>query len=304
MKHIASPAILALVCVSALLGTVSAYAQNQTGTLAILSGFSFDQPSAPITFPTTFIPQIGTEKTYSVLDPAVEENRISLYDSSGAFGFAVLATLSDLEAEGGESVGGHAVDYRNVSIVTLSESGAGVDATSSFNNPPGAGHVIAPAACNAWTSASGDTEATIESDCGGIMNTSASMFYERNPPPSSSTLSTVANPGDTVLEVSDGSRFIAPPAGGPAYKVRIGTDLITYEGISGNTLTGVRGIETSHGLGDLVIQHPLVSGSLTLMENTTIAETGLYEIGFALRLSIDPDYKEGDYSGTLTITYQ
>lgn len=295
MKHISTPAILALVCVSALLGTISAYAQNQTGTLEMLAGEPLTPPASPLNFSANFIPEVGTEKIYTVLDPALPENRLGVYDSLDSAGFNVHVVITDLSTADGNDV-----DYRNISIVTLSQSGTGVDADSAFNNPPGAPNVTAPIACDSWISSGGDTLATMDAKCGGIMDTAPSTFYELTP--SSSVLTADANLFDTEIHVADGSQFGIPLLA-PTYKVRIGNDIIRYSGIEGNTLTGVSGIDTTHLIGETALQHTLESGPLEIMQNLSPADTGLYSVGIGMRLTVDPTFKQGDYSGTLTFTF-
>jgi len=281
---------MVLVCVPALLGGITAYAQEQAGILSLQQGVPISEPTSPINLSTHFIPSTD-ENIYSVLDPALQASRLEIFDSLANAGFTVNASMSDLKS------GNDIVSYTKANIVTLSQSGGGIDYNTIFNNPPGAPNVTADAKCTDWTS--GDPLSVCDAFIDA--NPNNTRFYETSP--SSSMLTADANPGDTTIDVGDGSQFTLPAPGDHLF-VSIDDDVITYTGINVNQLTGVTGIDASHLSGSTVNQHSPESGQLTIMNNAANpADVGLYWVGLGIRLKIDPTLKQGDYSGTLTFTF-
>jgi hypothetical protein len=294
------PVIITTVCVCSLLGNITVYSQNRQRALASGQGIFLSGPTSSFNpLQTVFIPQPGEpgKKIYAILDPDPEnpkypDNVLQVFDGLPEAGFIVNVAISDLKTPKGDTI-----SYTNTSLVTLSHSGTGIDPANS-NSPPGAPDVQVPADCVAW--ASGQPLSV----CDSTLDSEKSRFYE--PDSSSSTLTVNANPGDEVINVADGTRF-SPPQGIANPEVRIDDDIIRYTGITGNQLTGISGIDTPHLAGDqtIVKQHSFESGQLTVMSNTTgYADTGLYSVGFGLRITIDPTVKQGYYHGTLTFTYQ
>jgi|GEM_PF-4485437 len=293
MKKVNPPFIIALICVSAFLGTITAYAQNQAGTLAIDPGRSITEPLYGFDLPTFFIPLVGPpEKIYSVLDPANPDNRLEIYDGFNTAGFTVDVSMSDLTSPE-ENI----IHYTNISLVTLSQSDTGVD-TAPYNIPPGAPNVVIPAKCLAWTGDPNDLTM-----CDGILDSGSSQFME--PAALSSTLTADVTTTDTEINVADGSIFITPLLPGDTLKIKIGSDVINYTGISGDQLTGVSGIDAAHSLGDTVDQYNFQSRQLTIMDTNigSEADTGLHSVGFGLRLAVDSTVKQGNYSGILLFTF-
>jgi hypothetical protein len=193
-------------------GTALAQDAIQAGTLAIQPRMVFLEPTGNKIFPINFIPTSGIKKIYTILDPAVTEDTLEIYDFDENQRFSVDARMDDLTGTG------NTIHYTNIGIVTLSQSPDGVD-LGSFNSPPGTAHMnLSPYKCN-WDPL-----------------------------------------GDTFENQCDTHMVDFPEAG-------------------------------------------ITSGAISIIENTTPADIGSYSIGFGLRLTIDPNFKQDIYNGTLTFSF-
>lgn len=262
---------------------VSAQA-TQTGSVTIL-------PSQPIiehepdgfNFPPKFIPSTPQNiSLYQTLDPSMPENILEVVDFVPDSGFLVTVSMDDFESPANDNY----IHYTNFGFVTLSESLTDEVDSGPSNNPPGQGDTTAPQHCD-WDSQSG----TAFKDACDAFITPFSSY-----PTSSTTLAGDINPGDTVINVADGSQLV-----GSSWII-INGDVIGYTGMIGNQLTGVTGINTAHLTGDTVTRYYKTSQQVDLMSNSTIAQTGSYSVGFGFKLNYNQDTIPADYTSTITFT--
>lgn len=265
---------------------VYAEVTDQAGTVTLLPAETIiTREPEGFNFPVSFIPSTGILPVYALLNPTVIEQTLQVFDSNDASGFSVTAAMTHLRSTG---TGNNLIHFTDLSLVTLSQSPDGTD-SGPYNEPPGSPNVSTPSNCP-WNPS--DTD--IATQCDSYMT---SFSY-----PSGSTLT--ANDleiTNTEVDVLDGSVFNSPLPG-ETLEALIDYDVINYSGVTGNTLTGLTGIDIPHLSGSQIRQHWEESNQVTILQNNTIADRGSFSIGFGFRLSIRPEMKQDQYSGTLIFT--
>jgi hypothetical protein len=248
---------------------------------------------ASFVFPAQFIPKTFTEKTYKLLSPTVATEILKITDADELSGFHMDMRVTDLTpAPDSDNV----IRLTKMGFVTLSASSPSPIDSAPINIPPGTAHIIAPAWCN-WDLISGNLASECEAS---MINFTPDYFVPGHE--GTTTLAADINPGDTIINVNDGTQLPTPGVG-YTLKIKIGSDLISYSGNAGNQLSGVTDIDSPHTAGATVKEYPTVSEPVTIMEDSTFTDRGIYSNGFGFRLNVDPSVIAADYSADILFSF-
>lgn len=264
---------------------------SQTGSLTIssLDIVPLGEPNS-FSFESAFIPnQPGTINLYHTLNPSNPAETFRLEDPDAGGRFDLTMSMTDLNpVSGGDDV----IRFTNIALVSLSESLTEEVDGPPTNNPPGAplGDFFVPLYCN-WDPL---TIPNMWDACDGI------MFNFIEPAAGTTNLTNDINPGNATIDVADASQLTNPNTS--PHSIVIEGDIIDYTGKNVNQLTGVTGIDAPHPNGTPITQYARSSVDQTIISNTNPANTGVYSVGFGLRLAINQTIVPGDYSGTITFT--
>lgn len=264
--------------------------QDASVVIAPGSIFSLDSPDN-FSFDPIFTDNLSTISIYKTLDPTIASSLLIIEDAdTSGLNFQVTLTMDNMFD--GTSI----IPFTSLSVVTLASDPWGVDiATTSTHLPISTAGVTAPLACLGWAG-------NLTADCSTELNlnyliATTQIFAADPTSPVNATTTTISVGNEAnysyheIIEFSGGEKALVTDNTSVPGQITVIREILDTTAASHTTASGI----TSNGFSSTPVV--VLNGVEPLPPRI-----GGYSVGFGFKELIDPAFKPGDYTGTITLT--